>query len=412
MLEGEYQGTTPVTINLTANTEQKLRLSKAGYSTTEQSIQLEPEQEHAIQVKLIAEYGTVFLTIRPAGAKVILDGKKIDISSKRLRLKTRSHSLIVSKKSYVTQHITVIPRRGVSQNVSVTLKSDQQLAAQKKTSATPGEITTAVGQQLQLVKPKTNFTMGASRREAGRRANENQRLVRLQRPFYFATKEVTNGEFRRFRASHDSGKFDGAALNGDAQPVVNISWDDAARFSNWLSKQHGLPMAYIEKAGKMVAANPMTTGYRMPSEAEWAWIARRQGSEKLKRYPWQGSYPPKGKNGNYADANIADTLADVVPLYDDGFRGTAPVASFPVSSAGFYDMGGNVAEWMNDYYAVYPGEAKRLVKNPLGPQSGEHHVVRGSSWRHGNITELRLSYRDYSSKPRYDLGFRIARYAE
>lgn len=412
MAGGVYQGTTPVTINLTANTEQKLRLSKAGYSTIEQSIQLEPEQEHAIQVKLVAEYATVFLTIRPAGAKVMLDGKKIDASSKRLRLKTRPHSLVVSKKSYVTQHVTVTPQHGISQNVAVSLKSDQQLAAQKKTSETPGEIKTAAGQQLKLVKPETNFTMGASRREAGRRANENQRLVQLQRAFYFATKEVTNGEFRRFRASHDSGKFDGAALNGDAQPVVNISWDDAARYSNWLSKQHGLPMAYIEKTGKMVAANPMTTGYRLPSEAEWAWIARKQGSEKLRRYPWQGSYPPKGKNGNYADANIADTLADVLPLYDDGFRGTAPVASFPASPAGFYDMGGNVAEWMNDYYAVYPGEAKRLVKDPLGPQSGEHHVVRGSSWRHGNITELRLSFRDYSSKPRYDLGFRIARYAE
>jgi hypothetical protein len=43
---------------------------------------------------------------------------------------------------------------------------------------------------------------------------------------------------------------------------------------------------------------------------------------------------------------------------------------------------------------------------------GEHHVVRGSSWRHGNITELRLSYRDYSREPRSDLGFRVARYAE
>ena len=109
---------------------------------------------------------------------------------------------------------------------------------------------------------------------------------------------------------------------------------------------------------------------------------------------------------------IADTLADTVPGYDDGFRGTAPVGSFPAWPQGFYDLGGNVAEWMHDYYAVYPGEAKQLVTDPSGPASGEHRVVRGSSWRHGNITELRLSYRDYSSKPRYDLGFRVARYAE
>ena len=124
------------------------------------------------------------------------------------------------------------------------------------------------------------------------------------------------------------------------------------------------------------------------------------------------SFPPKEKVGNYADARIADTLADVVPGYDDNFRGSAPVASFPARPKGFYDLGGNVAEWMHDYYAVYPGEEKKRVADPAGPASGEHHVVRGSSWRHGNITELRLSYRDYSSKPRYDLGFRISRYGK
>jgi hypothetical protein len=61
---------------------------------------------------------------------------------------------------------------------------------------------------------------------------------------------------------------------------------------------------------------------------------------------------------------------------------------------------------------VYPGEADRRVRDPLGPVSGEHHVVRDSSWRQGTIAELRLSYRDYSRAPRPDLGFRIARYAE
>ena len=53
----------------------------------------------------------------------------------------------------------------------------------------------------------------------------------------------------------------------------------------------------------------------------------------------------------------------------------------------------------------------KLVKDPVGPATGQHHVVRVSSWRHGSITELRLSYRDYSRAPRNDLGFRIARYA-
>jgi len=412
MLEDKYLGVTPLTVDVNANLQQTLRLSKAGFVSKEQSVELRPGEEQSINVKLASGYGTVFLNVRPDGATVMLDGKKVDASKGNLRLTTRSHTIVVIKPGYVTQSVAVTPQQGVSQNVNVTLQPVGQKAGAKKQLATAASITTATGQQLQLIKPGSNLNMGASRREAGRRANESQRLIKLQRPFYFSRNEVTNADFRQFRPSHDSGNTDRAALNGDTQPVVNVSWDDAARYTNWLSKQQGLPMAYVEKSGKMIAVNPMNTGYRLPTEAEWAWVARKHNQKSEQRYPWLGSYPPKEKNGNYADERIADTLADTVPGYDDGFRSTAPVASFPAWPKGFFDLGGNAAEWIHDFYAVYPGEASRLVTDPTGPAAGEHHVVRGSSWRHGNITELRLSYRDYSSKPRYDLGFRVARYAE
>ena len=103
-------------------------------------------------------------------------------------------------------------------------------------------------------------------------------------------------------------------------------------------------------------------------------------------------------------------LAVTVPGYDDGYRVSAPVGSFP-AHAGFYDLGGNVAEWTGDYYSIGPGEAKKTVKNPLGPKTGEHRIVKDVGWKHGSAGELRLAYRDYSNKPRTDLGFRIARYA-
>jgi formylglycine-generating enzyme required for sulfatase activity len=98
--------------------------------------------------------------------------------------------------------------------------------------------------------------------------------------------------------------------------------------------------------------------------------------------------------------------------YNDGYRGSAPVGSFDTEATKFHDLGGNAAEWINDYYTVYPGQAAILVKDPDGPLDGDHHVVRGSSWRDGSIAELRLSYRDYSRGPRDNLGFRIARYAD
>jgi hypothetical protein len=50
--------------------------------------------------------------------------------------------------------------------------------------------------------------------------------------------------------------------------------------------------------------------------------------------------------------------------------------------------------------------------DPLGPEDGQFHTIRGSSWAHGSITEMRLSFRDFGIEPRDDVGFRIARYLE
>lgn len=408
-VNGTFLGTTPATLGLPSGQLHRLQLSKPGYSNAQQEITLDPDEEQVLSLTLPIEYGTLYITSSPADAGLLLDGKAAGKASRRLRLPARPHRLEFSKPGYVTQRITVTPRAGISRNLDIRLKTE----AQAKAESIPAMLITAGGQQLRLVRPAdASFTMGASRREAGRRANESRRLVQLVRPFYLGDSEVTNGQYRRFRSSHSSGRSEGVTLDGDAQPVVNISWDDAARYCNWLSRKDGLPAAYLEKGGSMQMVRPISTGYRLPTEAEWAYVARIMGRDAPQRYPWSGSFPPTAVVGNFADAEISDTLADVVPGYDDRYRGTAPVGSFTAYPAGFHDLGGNVAEWSNDLYAVYPGESDHLVKDPAGPGSGEHHVVRGSSWRHGNITELRLSYRDYSREPRSDLGFRIARYAE
>ena len=87
----------------------------------------------------------------------------------------------------------------------------------------------------------------------------------------------------------------------------------------------------------------------------------------------------------------------------------APVGTYAPNRLGLYDMSGNVAEWINDFYEI-PAEA--AVVDPLGPETGEYHVIRGSSWMHGTITDLRISFRDYGLDGRQDVGFRVARFAE
>ena len=232
----------------------------------------------------------------------------------------------------------------------------------------------------------------------------------LTRAFYLQTTEVTNAQFRQFQGGHNSGQIEGNSLNRDHQPVAQVSWQQAAAFCNWLSKREGLPLFYRETNGIITGYNPSATGYRLPSEAEWAWAARADGDTLLK-FPWGESFPPTSAVENYADNSSAYVTGRVLGGYQDGYVVSAPVGSLKANQHRLYDMGGNVAEWVHDVYSI-PSANGATEVDPLGAQNGDNYVIRGASWSHSKIAELRLSYRDYGQAGRDDAGFRLARYAE
>jgi len=271
--------------------------------------------------------------------------------------------------------------------------------------------TTGIGEQLKLI-PSGQFTMGSSRREQGRRSNEVLRPVKLTRAFYLGVREVTNAEFRAFKPEHKSGEFKGKTLDGDDQPVVNVSADEAMQFLNWLSVRDGFQPVYEDKGGRWAAVRPLRNGYRLPTEAEWEWTARFVGREAGLVYPWGPDLPPPDKSGNYADISARDMLSTTLVTYNDGFPVSAPGGSFEANPAGIYDLEGNVAEWVQDFYSYDTPETTVLAEDPLGPEDGELHVARGASWRSATVTDLRVAVRGYAEEPRDDLGFRIARNLE
>jgi formylglycine-generating enzyme required for sulfatase activity len=254
--------------------------------------------------------------------------------------------------------------------------------------------------------------MGASRAEIGRRANEVIVPVTITRPFLISVYEVTNKEFAEFRAGHDSGSSVHVSLAADNNPVANVTWEDAIQYCNWLSQREGRTPAYRHEFGNWVAVYPLTDGYRLPTEAEWTLAVRYAGQRQPLKFPWGTAWPPPKDSGNFADRSAIEVAPSILPAYDDGYPSTSPAGSFKPNALGIYDGGGNVAEWVNDYYTVPTPGITTPVVDPTGPDRGTSHVIRGSSWRQAGQAELRLSYRDFGSEARPDVGFRIARFAD
>jgi formylglycine-generating enzyme required for sulfatase activity len=406
-VDSVYKGNTPLALEIRAEKEHAFALSLPGYKEFRKKIVLGPGQTIKQTISLEPEFGILFLTAEPPESELYVDGKLHGKAAGRLQLTVREHALEVRAKGYTSEILTVTPQESYSQQIDIRLKP---VGYVKKPAELDDKKNTGSGQKLVLLQP-VSFQMGSSRGEQGRRSNEYQHHVKISRAFYLGSKEVTNAEFLLFKSSHFSGKVNRHTLGNDTQPVVNVSWEDAARYMNWLSKQDGLDPFYWEENGKMVPIKPFTTGYRLPFEAEWAYAARLAGRQDLARYGWQGTFPPQTKSGNYADESASAILPVVLKSYNDTFAVSAPVASFPINPGGFFDLDGNVSEWCHDYYTPYASSAAKVETDPTGPESGTHHVVRGASWGDGSITELRLSYRGYSREKRDDIGFRIARYA-
>jgi hypothetical protein len=166
-------------------------LFKAGYTSTSRNIQTAPDEEAELNFDLVPVIESVRVVASPEDAELYVNGEYRGLANQTLDLMAVSQLIEIRKQGYVPYTTEFTSRPGLQQAIQVTLKSLEQ----ERLEQIKPFITTLAGQTLKLFYPGA-FTMGASRREAGRRPNETLRNINLEKPFYFSLYEVTNGEYK------------------------------------------------------------------------------------------------------------------------------------------------------------------------------------------------------------------------
>jgi formylglycine-generating enzyme required for sulfatase activity len=211
------------------------------------------------------------------------------------------------------------------------------------------------------------FLMGALEGEEGSIDDERpQHRVTLP-PFWIGKHPVTNEQYARYLGENPKARKPGywgdRRFDQATQPVVGVSWEEAARYAQW-------------------------AGLRLPTEAEWEYACRA------------------GTQGRYCSGESEADLDTVGWYRENSGRKLHVVGEKAPNGVGLYDMHGNVWEWCADWYGEYSGDEQR---DPAGPASGQDRVMRGGSWN-DYARGCRSAQRGWISPGlrRDDLGFRLA----
>lgn len=263
--------------------------------------------------------------------------------------------------------------------------------------------TNSIGMKLVLI-PAGEFLMGSPTSEVGRSDDERpQHLVRITQPFDLSVYEVTVGQFRQFveavgyRTEAERDRLGGSGFTNkkwewkhgfswqdigipqsEAYPVVNVSWNDAVAFCQWLSeKEHRT--------------------YRLPTEAEWEYACRAGTTT-----PFHWGSTLSGMEGNCRGLAPYGTTS-----YGPYLMRPTKVGSYTGNAFGLYDMHGNVWEWCEDECASEYDTTSRTgdVNFFVGPS----RVRRGGGWSDPAVGCRSASRRGNSPDIcAFCLGFRVA----
>jgi serine/threonine-protein kinase PpkA len=309
------------------------------------------------------------VTREPANASVRILNIR-DTYSDGILLKSGKYHLEVSHPDYNTQNRWVTINDNDMNVQFILTKKDIKTSSSSTKKSAP---VVARTKPLMIIVQGGSFKMGSNNDSTSSPAHP----VSVN-SFYISQYEITFSEYDHFAKETGRSLPSDNRWGRDTRPVINVSWDDAKAYTQWLSK---------------------TTGktYRLPTESEWEYAARANTTTDF----WWGN-----------DINGARDRANCRRGCNSKFSGlfgskTAPVGSYEANAFNIFDMSGNVAEWVEDCYAV---DYSQHPKNGSAYQMKQctRRVVRGGSTK-DNAERLTNYARDYypPEMSQENVGFRV-----
>lgn len=311
--------------------------------------------------------GSLFIKSNPTGAKIILDGKNLGVTTptKIDNVLIGSHKVEIMLDKYNPEIADINVNKDEVATVDVKLsdvKANAVINSNDRTF-TVGNVTF----KMKLVEAGT-FQLGSKYS-----AKDSVHSVTISQNYYIGETEVTQALWKTvtgYSPTPEGCAWSSTYGLGDNYPAYYISYEDVKKF--------------IKKLNKMTGEN-----FRMPTEAEWEYAAR--GGNKSKGYTYSGSY----------------RIDDVAWYKDNSSSKTNIVKTKAANELGIYDMSGNVYEWCSDWNGIFCSGSQT---DPTGPTTGTYRVARGGSWYTTSLF-CDCYERFFKFEPSFrknDLGFRLA----
>lgn len=332
---------------------------------------------------LYAEDGILALTTDPPNAEIYVDGQlKTNLTPVVLHLPTGKHLIEAKKDNQSAKLEVLISDNLVVHNKMVLVSLPPPPPKEEKKESVPKKPGESFKDQLKdgnfgpemVIIPAGKFRMGDLR---GVGATDEQPVHEVSvKSFAMSRHEVTFNEYDYFAAQTRREKPSDNGWERGNRPVINVSWDDATAYADWLSGLTG-------------------ESYRLPSEAEWEYAAR---AGTVTDYWW-------GSEIGINRANCGGSSSQW------SGQQTAPVGSFAPNPFGLHDMLGNVWEWTcSEYEQKYSGKELECIGKNHANEDSRPRVIRGGAWY--NVAQwLRASSRTWNARAyrNNEVGFRLAR---